>query len=106
MDKIKEVEEISTHIVEEYLELLKPFVQQIERLNTHIKELENRFEGSEKININRINEIIELKLYIGKLVEGIPMVKRPTGRTIPDLTKREHICEWQSAVSTLNKEGE
>ena len=40
MDKIKEAEELSTGIVEEYLELLKPFVQQIERLNTRIKELE------------------------------------------------------------------
>lgn len=34
-------EEISTRIVEDYLELLKPFVQQIERLNTRIKELED-----------------------------------------------------------------
>ena len=25
-------------------------------------------------------------------------VKRATGRTIPDLTKREHVCEYQSAV--------
>ncbi len=30
---------------------------------------------------------------------NIPMVLRPTGRTIPDLTKREHICEWQSNLT-------
>ena len=28
----------------------------------------------------------------------IPMVKRFTGRTIPDLTGREHICEWQQKI--------
>jgi hypothetical protein len=28
----------------------------------------------------------------------IPFVLRATGRTIPDLTGREHVCEWQSAV--------
>lgn len=31
--------------------------------------------------------------------EPVPLVKRPaTGRTIPDLTKREHVCEWQSEI--------
>jgi hypothetical protein len=30
----------------------------------------------------------------------IPMVKRATGRTIPDMTKREHVCEWQNSVSS------
>jgi hypothetical protein len=31
-----------------------------------------------------------------------PMVYRPvTGRTIPDLTKREHICEWQREVRAV-----
>jgi len=47
MDEIKEAEEISTGIVEEYLELLKPFVQQIERLNIYIKELEEKIELAE-----------------------------------------------------------
>jgi hypothetical protein len=28
----------------------------------------------------------------------IPTAKRATGRTIPDLTKREHVCEYQSNV--------
>ncbi len=28
----------------------------------------------------------------------IPMVLCPTGRTIPDLTKREHVCEWQNTI--------
>jgi hypothetical protein len=28
----------------------------------------------------------------------IPLVKRATGRTIPDLTGREHVCEYQSRV--------
>ena len=31
-------------------------------------------------------------------VQPVPMVTRSTGRTIPDLTKREHVCEWQGAV--------
>lgn len=30
--------------------------------------------------------------------EPIPRVKRPSGRTIPDLTKREHVCEWQASI--------
>ncbi len=30
---------------------------------------------------------------------SVPTVKRATGRTIPDLTKREHVCEWQHIVS-------
>lgn len=36
----------------------------------------------------------EIYAYLAN-VEFIPFVQRPTGRTIPDLTKREHICEWQ-----------
>lgn len=28
----------------------------------------------------------------------IPMILRATGRTIPDLTGREHACEWQASV--------
>jgi len=28
-----------------------------------------------------------------------PMVLRATGRTIPDLTQREHVCEYQSRVT-------
>lgn len=28
----------------------------------------------------------------------IPMIVRPTGRTIPDLRFREHLCEWQRQV--------
>ena len=34
---------------------------------------------------------------------AIPSAKRPTGRTIPDLTKMEHVCEWQSRVITQQK---
>jgi len=29
----------------------------------------------------------------------VPVVKRATGRVIPDLTKLEHVCEWQSRVT-------
>jgi hypothetical protein len=29
----------------------------------------------------------------------VPMVRRATGRTIPDLTKREHVCEYQGAIN-------
>jgi hypothetical protein len=36
----REIEEISTGIVEEYTKLLKPFLQEIVKLNAHIKELE------------------------------------------------------------------
>jgi hypothetical protein len=40
-------------------------------------------------------------------LRGIPFVLRPTGRTIPDLTGREHVCEWQSNVrpAAEQKEG-
>ena len=27
-----------------------------------------------------------------------PMVKRPSGRTIPDMTGIEHICQWQREI--------
>lgn len=27
-----------------------------------------------------------------------PMVLRPTGRAIPDMTKREHVCEYQAEI--------
>ena len=30
----------------------------------------------------------------------IPFVKRATGRTLPDLRKREHLCEWQATVGS------
>lgn len=30
--------------------------------------------------------------------DPIPWVKRPTGRTIPDLSSREHLCEYQNSV--------
>ena len=29
-------------------------------------------------------------------------MRRATGRTIPDLTKREHVCEYQSAVKSAD----
>jgi hypothetical protein len=33
--------------------------------------------------------------------EAMPMVYRPaTGKTIPDLTGRAHLCEWQSTLKT------
>jgi hypothetical protein len=35
----------------------------------------------------------------GVLGQTIPMVKRATGRTIPDLTGREHVCEWQHGMT-------
>jgi hypothetical protein len=35
---------------------------------------------------------------------SIPMVHRATGRTIPDLTTREHICEWQREVKSKGGE--
>jgi hypothetical protein len=40
-------------------------------------------------------------VFNGEAPSTIPMVLRPaTGRTIPDLTHREHVCEWQSAIKT------
>ncbi len=39
-----------------------------------------------------------LSTPITKDTPDIPMVLRPTGRTIPDLTKREHVCEWQNTI--------
>ena len=35
-------------------------------------------------------------------LRSIPTVRRATGRTIPDLTKREHVCEYQSAVKSAD----
>lgn len=32
--------------------------------------------------------------------DPIPLVPRATGRAVPDLTKREHICEFQRTIST------
>jgi hypothetical protein len=29
---------------------------------------------------------------------AIAMTKRPTGRVIPDLTGKEHVCEWQQPI--------
>lgn len=34
-----------------------------------------------------------------ELVRSIRLVRRPSGRTIPDLTGREHVCEWQRSIS-------
>lgn len=36
--------------------------------------------------------------------DAIPMVERATGRTIPDLTKREHVCEWQQSITPRAQE--
>lgn len=33
-----------------------------------------------------------------KQYQDTPMMKRATGRTIPDLTKREHVCEYQNTM--------
>lgn len=38
----------------------------------------------------------KLRAEIGLL--NIPTVTRATGRTIPDLTKREHVCEYQGSI--------
>ena len=38
-----------------------------------------------------------------KYLADIPYVKRATGRTIPDLTGREHVCEYQSSVKPEDK---
>lgn len=32
-------------------------------------------------------------------VSNIPLIKRATGRTVPDLTGREHVCEYQTRVT-------
>lgn len=34
----------------------------------------------------------------------IPIVTRATGRSIPDLTKREHVCEYQQPVRPVDCE--
>jgi hypothetical protein len=34
------------------------------------------------------------------------MVKRATGRTIPDLTGREHVCEWQANMRAVEPRSE
>lgn len=41
-EKIKEIEELSTGIVEEYMKLLRPYHDEIIRLNSRIKELEKQ----------------------------------------------------------------
>ena len=74
MDEIKEIEETSMRIVEDYLELLKPFVQQIDRLNTRIKELEQSNDNwmiQVRLNYSRIKELEERQKWIDE-------VARPT----------------------------
>ena len=42
--------------------------------------------------------IAELKRQLAEMKAKCPLVKRATGRIIPDLTGREHVCEWQGKV--------
>ena len=36
----------------------------------------------------------------------VPTVKRATGRTIPDVSGMEHVCEWQQIVKSREVEEE
>jgi len=84
MDEIiKEIEEISTGIVEDYLELLKPFVQQIDRLSARIKELEERQKWIDEVARPTHPDderpwcaaYLDCRARINELVEGIESVR-------------------------------
>lgn len=48
----------------------------------------------------------ELEARIRELEEQqVPIVQRATGRAIPDLTKREHVCEYQKQVASADRLG-
>lgn len=51
-----------------------------------------------EIEVAIINFLSTFEAETPVMIQEIPIVERPTGRKIPDLTKREHICEWQSSV--------
>ena len=37
-------------------------------------------------------------------MSSIPMVKRATGRVVPDVSGMEHVCEWQQIVKSREEE--
>lgn len=37
-------------------------------------------------------------------MSSIPMVKRATGRIVPDVSGMEHVCEWQQIVKSREEE--
>lgn len=51
---------------------------------------------------NAINAFLSYEDLEDEIFEcdPIPLVPRSTGRAVPDLTKREHICEFQRAISS------
>ena len=71
----KKIDEISTRIVEDYLELLKPFVQQIERLNTQIKELEAKLNTATVLKVAQWEAIKQGEARIKKLEAEVANLK-------------------------------
>jgi len=71
----KKIDEISTRIVEDYLELLKPFVQQIERLNTQIKELEAKLNTATVLKVAQWEAIKQGEARIKELEAEVANLK-------------------------------
>jgi hypothetical protein len=102
--KTRDEMEISVKNLRKELEQLETKALRIEALALRNDLNERQSAESLKAKEGQVAPPKERKLRAEVGCNPIPMVLRSTGRTIPDLTKREHVCEYQAPLTVQAQE--